>query len=319
MSVINNEEYNNSLFEFKPANQWLDDASKLKEQKKLFGDFWREGELAILFADTGIGKSILSVQIADSISKGEATLGLEFKADKQKVLYFDFENSEIQFKKRYTNIQNKTYRFDDYFLRVTFNSEYNYNNEKHVDSIFSNIEKCVIESTAKVVIIDNMTYLNGDIEKANEASSFIKKMRELRKKYELSILVISHTPKRYETKPIDVNDLCGSKMISNLVDSIFAIGASKKGNSTRYLKQIKCRSGEIVYNTDNIISCQIVQNTSKLMFEFNEFGDEHDHLQPVDKEELKNKAKALKAQGMNNVQIGNLLNVTEGTIRNWVK
>src|SRR3954470_5244187 len=38
--------------------------------RKLFGKLWFEGEICILFADTNVGKSILAVQIADSISRG---------------------------------------------------------------------------------------------------------------------------------------------------------------------------------------------------------------------------------------------------------
>ena len=58
---------NNGLFIMKGANEWLEIASKLERPQKLFGNFWKKGEVAILFSGTGQGKSILSVQIADSI------------------------------------------------------------------------------------------------------------------------------------------------------------------------------------------------------------------------------------------------------------
>ena len=56
-----------SLFVTKPANGWIASSRKKPMPKFLFGEFWLEGELSILFADTGQGKSVLAVQIAESI------------------------------------------------------------------------------------------------------------------------------------------------------------------------------------------------------------------------------------------------------------
>jgi len=61
-----------NLFVVKSGNQWLDEAKKRPSPKMLFGEFWFEGELCILFADTNVGKSILAVQVGDAISKGNA-------------------------------------------------------------------------------------------------------------------------------------------------------------------------------------------------------------------------------------------------------
>ncbi len=307
------------LFRIKTGNECLKESREFMKQSRLFGDFWNVDELAILFADTGQGKSILSVQIADSISRGEPILGLRLDAQKQKVLYFDFENSDIQFARRYNNYFNDLYKFDDNFLRVTMNVDYDYGEEKFIDSVFKNIEQCVVEYDSKVIIIDNMTYINGDVEKAKDASSFIKTLRCLKQKYNLSILVISHTPKRYETKPIDVNDLSGSKMISNLVDSIFAIGASKQDSAFRYIKQIKSRGSELQYHSENVILCQITNYPHKLEFRFLKFDDEFEHLMSYDRNEHMNKLREMVSQGKSNVEIGKLLGKSEGSIRMWKK
>jgi hypothetical protein len=56
-------------FIIKRAGKWLRDGAKLPEPKMLFDHFWFEGELCIMFADTNSGKSVLAVQIGDSISK----------------------------------------------------------------------------------------------------------------------------------------------------------------------------------------------------------------------------------------------------------
>jgi len=49
------------LFTVKTANRWIEQAKTRPIPQMLFGEFWFEGELCILFADTNLGKSILVV------------------------------------------------------------------------------------------------------------------------------------------------------------------------------------------------------------------------------------------------------------------
>ena len=323
MNNINGNTFPNSdsnLFIIKDANEWIEIASKLKVPRKLFGNFWCEGEVSILFAGTGLGKSILSVQIADSISRGEPILGLEMELEKTPILYFDFEISDLQFRIRNTGCMGKVYPFDKNFNRVTLNSGYKKLEDSHqYKLILESIEDLVIKTGNKILVIDNMTYLNGDIEKARDASSFIKDLKSLSSIYGLSILIVGHTPKRDESRPIEINDLSGSKMISNLVDSVFAIGSSQKDGSFRYIKQLKCRSAEMIHTSENIIVCQIDKCPSKLEMKFIEYGFEQDHLKEIDKISRFKEVKRLKAEGKNNVEIGRIYGVTEGAVRSWLK
>ena len=50
--------------------------------------------------------------------------------------------------------------------------------------------------SAKVLIIDNISYLKNGTEKASEAIPLIIFLNKLKKKYEISILVLAHTQKR---------------------------------------------------------------------------------------------------------------------------
>lgn len=64
--------------------------------------------------NTNLGKSILAVQIADSISEGESIRGFKLEAEKQKVLSFDFEMSDKQFEKRYQLLPFKINSYKSY-------------------------------------------------------------------------------------------------------------------------------------------------------------------------------------------------------------
>ena len=104
------------LFTVKPASQWIEQAKTRPIPEMLFGEFWFEGELCILFADTNLGKSILAVQIGNSISKGQQVRGFKFESQKQPILYFDFELSDKQFENRYS------IKFDQHYNILKMNN-----------------------------------------------------------------------------------------------------------------------------------------------------------------------------------------------------
>src|ERR1035437_2282196 len=90
------------LFTVKTASRWIEQAKTRPVPQMLFDVLWFEGELCILFADTNLGKSILAVQIGNSISRGQQIHGFKLETPKQPILYFDFELSDKQFENRYS-------------------------------------------------------------------------------------------------------------------------------------------------------------------------------------------------------------------------
>ena len=92
------------------------------------------------------------------------------------------------------------------------------------------------------------------------------------------MLVISHTPKRTLTDPLTENSLSGSKRIANFADSIFAIGKSIIDDNIRYIKQIKSRSGEIIYGASNVQAYYIDHQDGLLRFIHIGEGSEREHL-----------------------------------------
>ncbi len=109
------------LLTVKTANKWIKESSLRPKPRMLFGEFWFEFELCILFADTNVGKSILAVQIADSLSKGQRITGFKLEASSQPVLLCDFELSDKQFETRYSNNYTNHYWFSDNLKRIEIN------------------------------------------------------------------------------------------------------------------------------------------------------------------------------------------------------
>ena len=302
------------LFTVKSANLWIEQAKTRPIPRMLFSEFWFEGEICILFADTNLGKSILAVQIGNSISKGEPIRGFKLEIPKQPILYFDFELSDKQLEIRYSLKFEEHYNFDNNFIRVEINPDATIPEAQTFEDYLNySLERSIVETGAKVLIIDNLTYLKNENEKAKDALPLMKHLKALKSKYGLSILALAHTPKRDLSKPITRNDLQGSKMLINFCDSSFSIGESHSDKNLRYLKQIKQRNTEQIYDAENVCICQIDKPVNFLMFEFVNFGKEWEHLKQhteKDKEKLNEKVSELNQQGRTLRQIGEELGIS---------
>ena len=323
LQAINEAKELKGLFLVKTAARWMEQAKKRPIPKMLFGEFWFEGEICILFADTNLGKSILSVQIGNSISKGEHIPGFKQESEKQPILYFDFELSDKQFENRYSIQFEDHYNFDENFIRVEINPDANVpENNSFEDFLNNSMDKSIRETGAKILIIDNLTYLKNETEKAKDALPLMKYLKALKSKYGLSILALAHTPKRDLSKPITRNDLQGSKMLINFCDSSFAIGESSTDKNLRYFKQIKSRNTEIIYDAENVCVCQISKPDNFLQFEFINFGTEREHLKlftEKDRETNISKCKELHLQGKTQREIAREIGISLGAVNKYLK
>lgn len=267
-------------FKVMSGADWMAEANSMPLRKKLAGDLWFEGENAVLFADTNAGKSIFAVQIADSISRGIAIDPLELTANAQPVIYFDFEMEAPQFSARYSVNGQNPYQWDSNFNRVEINDDADVPSGNYSHFICDAIESVMNAVGAKIGIIDNITYLGDELEKSKAAAPLIKMLKAIKKKNGFSFLILAHTPKRNNTKPITKNDLSGSKQIMNLVDSAFAIGDSK---------QVKSRNARYQFDKDNVLVCKIVKEDNFLKFVIQGTALELDHLEsaePMNREKL---------------------------------
>ncbi len=271
------------LFTTKTVNDWMKQEYGKPAARMLFGSFWLENELCILFSDTNLGKSILAVQIGRNLTSINTTEPFYFTGnDALPVLYVDFELTAKQFESRYKHQQWGSHLFSDQFYRAEFNPEADdpvmYSSyEKYVED---SISTAIRNSKAKVLIIDNITYMARGNEKAGQALALMKTLKALKIGFNLSVLVLAHTPKRDNRKPITVNDLQGSKMLINFADSAFAIGQSHLDPTLRYLKQIKQRNHQEQYGEDNIVLIRVKQEYTFLEYVFEGYAAEYEHLRP---------------------------------------
>jgi DNA-binding NarL/FixJ family response regulator len=111
-------------------------------------------------------------------------------------------------------------------------------------------------------------------------------------------------------------------MKANFADAVFTIGRSERDKNIRYVKQLKVRSCEVEFDSENVLVYEVVKNSSFLHLKFIEFGSESDHLKQLsesDRENRHEKIKELKLKGLSNTEIGRQVGLTEGGVRKQLK
>ena len=253
------------IFSVKKANDWIKDSRERPDPRSFFHGLIVEYECTVIFASSGVGKSIFVTQIAEEI------------AWKEPLLFIDLELADKQFQMRYTDpVTNQVHMFPDNFERAEIDPELIVGEDLE-EAILDSIEDSA-KRGIQFFVLDNITFACNDSEKGATAGQFMMKMIRLKKKYHLTIIVIAHTPKRRGYEPITQNDLAGSAKLINFFDAGIAIVRSARDPNLRYVKQVKVRTGEFLHDADNVIIYDVNKVDGFLKFEFREFGKEGDHL-----------------------------------------
>lgn len=300
----------NSIFITRSANEWLNEAAAAPDPGNLWYEFWNEGELCCLFADSNAGKSILAVQIAAEVARTHRTL------------YFDFEMSSKQFQRRYTDAGGNLHHFPENFTRIELNPSTLRKIDDIEELLMAQILRLILNSEAQVVIIDNLGFLCTQSEQGDAAGRLMRQLKEIQNRTKASILIIGHTPKRDLSTPITQNELAGSKRLFNFFDSVFAIGQSARDQALRYLKQIKVRASEYTYTAENVLTCEIVKEGAFLRFAARSKEPEATHLRKPDEQAmllLTDRMLQLHNQGMTIKEIARELNVSYSKVQRTLK
>lgn len=304
--------------------------------KKLLGDLWYEGEIVICFGGPGEGKTALAVQCGNDVASANSTTGLLLETSeaqrKRPVLYYDFELSDIQHVQRYSIVDRLSeearftniFPFDKNLIRVemsplarVFDRVMDYE-----QFMFREIEREIVDSGAKVVIIDNITALAREQDKVKNALPLMQRLCEMKKDHNLSLMILAHTPKREEARPMSLNDLAGSRILANFVDSIFSLGKSALDSRLRIVKQHKIRSGEMVYGSDHVGVFRFEKTSNHLGYELIGHSAEKKHLQQhtdETKEKLIADVREMDQAGRSQRDIANALQVSLGAVNKYLK
>ncbi len=234
-------------FEILPASEWIDEDED-HEPKMLCGQLWLEGEMSVLFGEVSCGKSLLAVQIGESIASGKAIKPFEMTAEAQKVLLLDLGGSKAQFARRYTSEADgdnpaRKYGFSPNLTRVSLKNS--------VQIAPAKLAPIIEKSGAKVLIIDNLAFLQK-YSLPRETVVVMRELRRLQKRYGLSILVLMNTTRAIYRRGIIAADIPCASVVTSFVDNVFAVGRSGSQSGVRYLKHIKSGTDDTVYGAAHL-------------------------------------------------------------------
>lgn len=250
-----------SFINVQPLDKYVSDGLQMDEAKELVKYVLVEKETTILFGDTGLGKTTLAMQY-----------GIDIAESGTHVLYVNFELSQQQLAKKFPNKELPS-NFDiatiDYTLMHDVTDQ---------GLILAEIEATALRQEAKVIIIDNLTNLCINSKEGSEAGTIMLKLLSLRMVHDWTMLILAHVPKRKASDPLTINDLAGSKILSNLADNVIGLNKSKLGQQDRYLIQLKYRSLPIELNEKNVLHLKLGMTDGYLHFEQMDLGEERNHL-----------------------------------------
>lgn len=251
----------NSFLVIESMKDFVDKGQKMEKPTELIPHVIVEHETTILFGDTGLGKSTIALQWAIQIAEtGKKVLFINFELTPQQ-LASKFDGKEIP-----ENLYIASIRYD-LMHDVTDQSQ-----------ILGEIECKAIEIGCDIVFIDNLTNLCINSKEGGEAGNIMLQLIGLRMTHNWTMVILAHVPKRKPTDPLTINDLAGSKMISNFADNVIGINKSKLGKEKRYLIQLKYRSLPIELDYKNVQELTMTNSDGYLHFEYGSYDEERKHL-----------------------------------------
>ena len=158
-----------------------------KRRGMLFDEFWREGELAVLIGEPGVGKSLFAVGTADALACGRKFSGLKTPAEPLRVLYIDLVLSDAQFAARYSTRcetgETTFYKFAENFSYAKPPQE-----TKDVEVwLFELLSKCEFDAA----VIDDLSMLASMEKGSQEALRLMVGLRRVARERGVSLLLLA--------------------------------------------------------------------------------------------------------------------------------
>lgn len=276
----------------RPANEWIKAAKRRPVPRHLLGELWREGEIAVLFGDTGMGKSSFAMQIAESIATGREIKPFRMNARPQKVLYLDLEMTDKQMEIRYardaagrgTKFLRKHYKFSNNLVRAEYDpAEADGSGRRSAAETFLKaLEAMIGEAGARVVIIDSITSLKRSYSGARETAMLMTGLRRMARGLGLSVLVTVQTPRRNASQPLRATNLQEVRLLAQRSDNVFGIGESRLDRAGRYIKHFSARSDAVLCDSAHLPAFRLTKIGGNFLgFEFECFAPEVDLLADI--------------------------------------
>ncbi len=289
-------------FLVEPMNKCIDEAHQLPPLVSLYPNIVLEGDLSIIFGQSGIGKTIFAMQIARYIAENG-----------KRVSYVDCEMTPRQLGNRY-----ETANFPSTFLRAEMDRE------NPAEDVLKGIEEAATANHVEVVFIDNITALGQSLDRSADAGTLMASLNTLKKKYSWTLVVLNHVPKMFSGNvPLSLSAMQGAAKLNQLIDDAIGIAQSSIDSNLVYVKQCKWRNGELTMGADHVAVYERRKDEyGNLGFTERGFSTEQEHLSIEsgnDREKIKAEVKGLSAKGWTQTAIAEELNISQSKVSRLLK
>jgi hypothetical protein len=276
------------------ANDCIAGAGRERPIAQLFDEFWREGELALMFGAAGTGKSLLAVQIADALARGTPMHGFVMPRGRRKVLYIDLSLSDAQFRLRYlsagrsgdtlvamspqgenlSNAEAASVATGVSPLRRTLRFKFPQNLYRgrpgHEKDLCDWIRAAVEKHVFRVVVVDDLSAIKRTHDGIRESLALMRGLKRLCGEAGISVLVLSDALEPKDGWACE-EDLKRSRVLCTVADSVFCIGRTRRPENGARIFQTRSRGARVFWTSENAPVGEIKRLGSGLLgFEFDE-------------------------------------------------
>ena len=230
----------------------------------VFDEFWREGELALMFGEAGAGKSLLAMQLADMLAAGGDIPWFRMECPAGKTLYVDLSMSDRQFASRHSY---RGKRGEDRAWQV---SRRLYCDRPADESeLLEWLERQISTEKLRYVIIDDLSSVMRTCDGTRETVAMMRGLRRMCGRFGVSILVVMQSEAPKANAGVSERDLGRQRVLCRLADSVFAIGHHRRRAGYVYLAQMRSHSSKPTWTVNNAIQAKVreYRGTVHLQFE----------------------------------------------------
>lgn len=234
-------------------NDCLITSNRHKPARMLFDEYWSEGELALCIGESGVGKTIFSLQLGDAIARGRPIGGFRMTALRQKTLYVDLKHSDMQIRAWYATAGGRKF------------SENLYIESPPVPEDLTTWLRSTIEANGyRVVIVDDIFALSRTYAGTRETLTVMRELRRLTRELSISMLVLagSRKPPR---QIVSEADLMSTRVLCDAADSIFALGHHPYKPGHRYLIQTRSAMRPVYWTEHNAPVCILAHRVDGML------------------------------------------------------
>lgn len=201
----------------------------------------KEKSFGIVYGLAKTGKTVFCENLAMCIAAGRTDfLGKPIDIDNRKVLFVSLEESyvgrtERNIKQLFGFSQEEIESIEENYIVVNEHAPRVIQSKEDWDVIVQQVKK----HKPGVVFLDSMTRLVNDIENIESAKPALLKLRSLAEDFNTAVVVIHHSVKVDYAKPMTLQSIAGSRIVSQEAD--FVIGINKSIDNRRYLKLVFAR------------------------------------------------------------------------------